>query len=87
MSPKSSSSFLRQQKEFAADLLREMVNFLPLSAVCQCLSLIYVSQLKMETSIPKAEMGGQEGGRRGGGRREEYSMRKGFNCEIYLQMQ
>lgn len=57
MSPKSSSSFLRQQQEFVADLLREMVNFLHLSSPCQCLPLIYVGQLKMESSVPKLNWG------------------------------
>lgn len=58
MSPKSSSSFLRQQQEFVADLLREMVNFLHLPSPCQCLPLIYVGQSKMESSAPKLNWSG-----------------------------
>lgn len=34
-----------------------MVNFLHLSSPCQCLPLIYVGQLKMESSVPKLNWG------------------------------
>lgn len=56
-----------------ADLLREMVNFLHLSSLCQCLALIYVGQLKMESSVPKLNWG------------EKYSMRKDLFCGICFQ--
>lgn len=73
MSPKSSSSFLRQQQEFVADLLREMVNFLHLSSLCQCLALIYVGQLKMESSVPKLSW-------------RKMQHEKGLVCGIYFQI-
>lgn len=72
MSPKSRSSFLRQQQEFVADLLREMVNFLHLSSLCQYLAWIYVGQLKMESSVPKLNW-------------EKMQHEKGLVCGMYFQ--